>query len=143
MSKKAVWYKITTEKSILVEIDSEAQAEIIAELNQDTERNEKNNKRNNRRIISLEHIHDDLGINLDDGSLPLLEMIEKEKEQITLSEKLDYAMSKLTPKQYKVIYLHFYMGLNQSTIAKVLGIDKGNVSYTLRRALHKMRKFYE
>lgn len=75
MSKKAVWYKITTEKSILVEIESEAQAEIIAELNQDTERNAKIRKRDLNRIISLEHLCGDLGMDFADDSLSVYEMI--------------------------------------------------------------------
>lgn len=142
MRKKAVWYKITTEKSILVEIDSEAQAEIIAELNQDTERNAKIRKRDLNRIVSLEHLCGDLGMDFTDDSLSVYEMIVQEEEQGTRRKKLEYVMSKLTPAQYRAVKLYYYEGYTQAEIADITGTTEANVCKTINRALERMRKFF-
>ena len=142
MSKKAVWYKITTEKSILVEIESEAQAEIIAELNQDTERNAKIRKRDLNRIISLEHLCGDLGMDFADDSLSVYEMIVQEEEQRTRRQKLEHVMSKLTPAQYRAVKLYYYEGYSQAEIADITGTTEANVCKTINRALERMRKFF-
>ena len=142
MSKKAVWYKITTEKSILVEIDSEAQAEIIAELNQDTERNAKIRKRDLNRIISLEHLCGDLGMDFADNSLSVYEMIVQEEEQGTRRKKLEHVMSKLTPAQYRAVKLYYYEGYTQAEIAAITGTTEANVCKTINRALERLRKFF-
>ena len=142
MSKKAVWYKITTEKSILVEIDSEAQAEIIAELNQDTERNAKTSKRDLNRIVSLEHLCGDLGMDFTDDSLPICDMIIQEEEQRTRRKKLEHVMSKLTPAQYRAVKLYYYEGYTQAEIADITGTTEANVCKTINRALERMRKFF-
>lgn len=142
MSKKAVWYKITTEKSILVEIDSEAQAEIIAELNQDTERNAKIRKRDLNRIVSLEHLCGDLGMDFSDDSLSIYEMIVQEEEQGTRRKKLEHVMSKLTPAQYRAVKLYYYEGYTQAEIADITGTTEANVCKTINRALERMRKFF-
>ena len=142
MSKKAVWYKITTEKSILVEIDSEAQAEIIAELNQDTERNAKIRKRDLNRIISLEHLCGDLGMDFADDSLSICDMIIQEEEQGTRRKKLEHVMSKLTPAQYRAVKLYYYEGYTQAEIADIIGTTEANVCKTINRALERMRKFF-
>lgn len=142
MSKKAVWYKITTEKSILVEIDSEAQAEIIAELNQDTERNAKIRKRDLNRIVSLEHLCGDFGMDFTDDSLSVYEMIVQEEEQGTRRKKLEHVMSKLTPAQYRAVKLYYYEGYTQAEIADITGTTEANVCKTINRALERMRKFF-
>ena len=142
MSKKAVWYKITTEKSILVEIESDAQAEIIAELNQDTERNAKIRKRDLNRIISLEHLCGDLGMDFADDSLSVYEMIVQEEEQGTRRKKLEHVMSKLTPAQYRAVKLYYYEGYTQAEIADITGTTEANVCKTINRALERMRKFF-
>lgn len=142
MSKKAVWYKITTEKSILVEIESEAQAEIIAELNQDTERNAKIRKRDLNRIISLEHLCGDLGMDFADDSLSVYEMIVQEEEQGTRRKKLEHVMSKLTPAQYRAVKLYYYEGYTQAEIAAITGTTEANVCKTMNRALERLRKFF-
>lgn len=142
MRKKAVWYKITTEKSILVEIDSEAQAEIIAELNQDTERNAKIRKRDLNRIVSLEHLCGDLGMDFTDDSLSVYEMIVQEEEQGTRRKKLEHVMSKLTPAQYRAVKLYYYEGYTQAEIADITGTTEANVCKTINRALERMRKFF-
>lgn len=142
MSKKAVWYKITTEKSILVEIESEAQAEIIAELNQDTERNAKIRKRDLNRIISLEHLCGDLGMDFADDSLSVYEMIVQEEEQGTRRKKLEHVMSKLTPAQYRAVKLYYYEGYTQAEIADITGTTEANVCKTINRALERLRKFF-
>lgn len=142
MRKKAVWYKITTEKSILVEIDSEAQAEIIAELNQDTERNAKIRKRDLNRIISLEHLCGDLGMDFADDSLSICDMIIQEEEQGTRRKKLEHVMSKLTPAQYRAVKLYYYEGYTQAEIADITGTTEANVCKTINRALERMRKFF-
>ena len=103
MSKKAVWYKITTEKSILVEIESEAQAEIIAKLNQDTERNAKVRKRDSIRTTSLEYLCEDLGMDFADDSLPVCDIIIQDEERRTRRKKLEHVMSKLTSAQYRAV----------------------------------------
>ena len=140
MSKKAVWYKITTEKSILVEIESEAQAEIIAELNQDTERNAKIRKRDLNRIVSMEHLCGDLGMDFSDDSLSIYEMIVQEEEQGTRRKKLEHVMSKLTPAQYRAVKLYYYEGYTQAEIADITGITESGVSKIINRALERMRK---
>ena len=142
MSKKAVWYKITTEKSILVEIESEAQAEIIAELNQDTERNAKIRKRDLNRIVSLEHLCGDLGMDFADDSLSICDMIIQEEEQGTRRKKLEHVMSKLTPAQYRAVKLYYYEGYTQAEIADITGTTEANVCKTINRALERMRKFF-
>ena len=142
MSKKAVWYKITTEKSILVEIESEAQAEIIAELNQDTERNAKSSKRDLNRIISLEHLCEDLGMDFADDSLSVYEMIVQEEEQRIRRKKLEHVMSKLTPAQYRAVKLYYYEGYTQAEIADITGTTEANVCKTMKRALERLRKFF-
>ena len=142
MSKKAVWYKITTEKSILVEIESEAQAEIIAELNQDTERNAKIRKRDLNRIVSLEHLCGDLGMDFADDSLSVYEMIVQEEEQGTRRKKLEHVMSKLTPAQYRAVKLYYYEGNTQAEIADITGTTEANVCKTINRALERLRKFF-
>ena len=142
MSKKAVWYKITTEKSILVEIESEAQAEIIAELNQDTERNAKVRKRDLNRIISLEHLCGDLGMDFADDSLSICDMIIQEEDQRTRRKKLEHVMSKLTPAQYRAVKLYYYEGYTQAEIADITGTTEANVCKTINRALERMRKFF-
>ena len=142
MNKKAVWYKITTEKSILVEIESEAQAEIIAELNQDTERNAKIRKRDLNSIISLEHLCGDLGMDFADDSLSVYEMIVQEEEQRTRRQKLEHVMSKLTPAQYRAVKLYYYEGYSQAEIADITGTTEANVCKTINRALERMRKFF-
>ena len=143
MSKKAVWYKITTEKSILVEIDSEAQAEIIAELNQDTERNAKIHKRDAARILSLDYLCEDLGMDFADDSLSACEMIIENDEQRARRKKLEHVMSKLTPEQYRVVKLYYYEGYTQPEIASITGCTKVNVSRILSRGLVRMRKILE
>lgn len=142
MSKKAVWYKITTEKSILVEIESEAQAEIIAGLNQDTERNAKIRKRDLNRIISLEHLCGDLGMDFVDDSLSVYEMIVQEEEQGTRRKKLEHVISKLTPAQYRAVKLYYYEGYTQAEIAAITGTTEANVCKTINRALERLRKFF-
>lgn len=142
MSKKAVWYKITTEKSILVEIESEAQAEIIAELNQDTERNAKSSKRDLNRIVSLEHLCEDLGMDFTDDSLSICDMIIQEEEQRTRRKKLEHIMSKLTPAQYRAVKLYYYEGYTQAEIADITGTTEANVCKTINRALERMRKIF-
>ena len=142
MSKKAVWYKITTEKSILVEIESEAQAEIIAELNQDTERNAKIRKRDLNRIISLEHLCEDLGMDFADDSLPVCDIIIQDEERRTRRKKLEHVMSKLTSAQYRAVKLYYYEGYTQAEIADITGTTEANVCKTINRALERMRKFF-
>lgn len=142
MSKKAVWYKITTEKSILVEIESEAQAEIIAELNQDTERNAKVRKRDYIRTTSLEYLCGDLGMDFADDSLSVYEMIVQEEEQRTRRKKLEHVMSKLTPAQYRAVKLYYYEGYTQADIADITGTTEANICKTINRALERMRKFF-
>lgn len=142
MSKKAVWYKITTEKSILVEIDSEAQAEIIAELNQDTERNAKISKRDLTRIISLDYLCENLGMDFADDSLSVCDVIIQEEEQKTRRKKLEHVMSKLTPAQYRAVKLYYYEGYTQAEIADITGTTEANVCKTINRALERMRKFF-
>lgn len=142
MSKKAVWYKITTGKSILVEIESEAQAEIIAELNQDTERNAKVRKRDSIRTTSLEYLCGDLGMDFADDSLSVYEMIVQEEEQRTRRKKLEHVMSKLTPAQYRAVKLYYYEGYTQADIADITGTTEANICKTINRALERMRKFF-
>lgn len=142
MSKKAVWYKITTEKSILVEIESEAQAKIIAELNQDIERYEKVRKRDSIRISSLEYLCEDLGMDFADDSLSVCDMIIKEEEQRSRRKKLEHVMSKLTPAQYRAVKLYYYEGYSQAEIADITGTTEANVCKTINRALERMRKFF-
>ncbi len=142
MSKKAVWYKITTEKSILVEIESEAQAEIIAELNQDTERNAKVRKRDSIRTTSLEYLCEDLGMDFTDDSLSICDMIIQEEEQRTRRKKLEHVMSKLTPAQYRAVKLYYYEGYTQAEIADITGTTEANVCKTINRALERLRKFF-
>ena len=141
MSKKAVWYKITTEKSILVEIESEAQAEIIAELNQDTERNAKISKRDLTRIISLDYLCENLGMDFADDSLSVCDVIIQEEEQRTRRKKLEHVMSKLTSAQYRAVKLYYYEGYTQAEIADITGTTEANVCKTINRALERMRKF--
>lgn len=142
MSKKAVWYKITTEKSILVEIESEAQAEIIAELNQDTERNAKISKRDLTRIISLDYLCENLGMDFADDSLSVCDVIIQEEEQRTRRKKLEHVMSKLTSAQYRAVKLYYYEGYTQAEIADITGTTEANVCKTINRALERMRKFF-
>lgn len=142
MSKKAVWYKITTEKSIMVEVESEAQAEIIAELNQDTERNAKVRKRDSIRTTSLEYLCEDLGMDFTDDSLSICDMIIQEEDQRTRRKKLEHVMSKLTPAQYRAVKLYYYEGYTQAEIADLTGTTEANVCKTINRALERMRKYF-
>lgn len=142
MSKKAVWYKITTEKSILVEIESETQAEIIAKLNQEIERSAKIRKRDSIRVTSLEYLCGDLGMDFTDDSLSICDMIIQEEEQRIRRKKLEHAMSMLTPAQYRAVKLYYYEGYTQAEIANITGTTEANVCKTINRALGRMRKFF-
>lgn len=45
----------------------------------------------------------------------------------------------LTPKEQKVLSLHYHLGLNLSQIAVVFGVGRGRISQIHVRAIHKLR----
>ncbi|MDH7601501.1 MAG: sigma-70 family RNA polymerase sigma factor [Armatimonadota bacterium] len=62
--------------------------------------------------------------------------------QLPVEDKivLETALQKLKDIEQQVIYSHFYKGLNQTEIAKQLGISCNYVSHILRNGTKKLRK---
>ena len=56
-----------------------------------------------------------------------------------LAKAFQKAISALSEGQYKIIYLTFWKGLNQTQIAAELGINQSRVSRQLVKSLSKMR----
>ncbi|NIM04139.1 MAG: sigma-70 family RNA polymerase sigma factor, partial [Armatimonadetes bacterium] len=56
---------------------------------------------------------------------------------------LEQAMSRLKPLEQKVLYHFYYLDLNQTEIARKLGISVNYASYLLRGALTKLKKAFE
>lgn len=56
-------------------------------------------------------------------------------------QELHTAISNLPDKQAKRVYAHFILGMSQADIAKVEGVSKMAVCYSIEKALKSMRKF--
>jgi RNA polymerase sigma-B factor len=69
---------------------------------------------------------------LDDVHLPI-------EDKIFLRE----AMSRLKTLERKVVHLFYYLDLNQTEIARRLGISVNYASYLLRRAVAKLKQAFE
>jgi len=58
-------------------------------------------------------------------------------------EKLVAAIDELTPMKRAVVLLHFFMGMNCTAIAKLIGRDCSTISHHKRSALVLMKKSME
>lgn len=57
-------------------------------------------------------------------------------------EKLNSAINKLTYKQKKRIYLHYFLNLKEKEIANIEQCSIRNIQYSLRDALNKIKRIY-
>ena len=57
-------------------------------------------------------------------------------------EKLNSAINKLTYKQKKRIYLHYFLNLKEKEIANIEQCSMRNIQYSLHDALNKIKRIY-
>lgn len=62
------------------------------------------------------------------------------ERKVTMQELLA-AIASLPDKQAKRVYAHFILGMTQTDIARVEGVSKMTVCYSIERALQTMEKF--
>ena len=62
------------------------------------------------------------------------------ERKVTMQE-LHAAITSLPDKQAKRVYAHFILGMTQTDIARVEGVSKMAVCYSIERALQTMEKF--
>ena len=62
------------------------------------------------------------------------------ERKVTMQELLA-AIASLPDKQAKRVYAHFILGMTQTDIARVEGVSKMVVCYSIERALQTMEKF--
>lgn len=88
-------------------------------------------------------VHEELG---NPGSLaapPVEEQIVLADTALEKKERLDYALSKLSRRQKKIVELHFYEGLTREQIATRLGINYQSANNLLFRSMTQLRRFIQ
>jgi RNA polymerase sporulation-specific sigma factor len=70
----------------------------------------------------------------------LIEDSENIEESIINNISINEALSVLTQREKRIIYLHFYKNLSQKDISKVVNLSQPQVSKIIRNSLSKMRK---
>ena len=63
--------------------------------------------------------------------------------RVDMRMDIEMALGQLTPMERRVIEMQYFEGLRQKEVAKVLGTSQPSVSHTARRALKKMRAYFE
>ncbi|NWK11957.1 sigma-70 family RNA polymerase sigma factor [Clostridium cadaveris] len=59
------------------------------------------------------------------------------------SEQLCAAIASLPNKQAKRIYAHYFIGMSMSEIARAEGVNKSQISRSIKKALSRMKVFLE
>ncbi len=140
MSKK-VLYKITTRKTIEIEVETEEQENLVRDLNGDIERITTADKRYHRRYISLDKLSDSR-FGEPQGSMltPEEELLEKESRE-ELQVIIQMAMEGLTERQRELIYLRYWENKKLREIAKEKGVSIASIGEGLASAIKKLKKF--
>lgn len=137
--KKKVIYKLEQTKSIIVEVETEAQERQIKELNRDFERIDRQNRRIAAKTDSLDQMYEETGYEVvDDGASP-----EEQYEQKELKETIAKAMEELTEKQKLVVYKTFWEQKTLREIGEEMGVDNKTVHENLEAAKKKLKKYFE
>ncbi len=97
------------------------------------------------RNVFFDHLRSEKGnkrVELDDahplkGDLPTQFEELEESEENTLLKR---AIAKIPPREQEIVYLKFYEGLTNRTIAKITGLSETNVGTILYRTLRKLRE---
>lgn len=67
---------------------------------------------------------------------PLFELVQMNLE----SEALHEAISKLSEKQERRIYAHYFEGYSKTEIAKMEGVSKVQITKSIQKALQSIRE---
>ena len=70
------------------------------------------------------------------------DVAEKAVKNVLL-EKLRLVMYMLPEEEFELINLHYYMGVSQTDLAKVYGIDQSTVSRRIKKVLSKLKDLME
>lgn len=111
--------------------------DILAAL-EEFSRNKSNEARNKRRRPKNITLNEALPINSKNPafSCPIKDMIEENTNSVALQE----AISKLPEKQAKRIYAYYFLGFSKSEIAKMEGVNKCQISRSIKKALFVLRE---
>lgn len=70
-------------------------------------------------------------------SLPPCEIYERK----VMAEHLHAAISALPDKQAERVYAHYFLGMSQTEIARAEGVNKSQITRSIRKALKNMELF--
>jgi len=110
--------------------------DILAEQFVQWEREEQNYKRNRYRNRAHYSLDCDDGIE-HDVLFVALSPCEIYERKLTF-EQLHSAIAMLPEKQGRRIYAHYFLGLNQASIARAEGVSRNVASTSIRRGLKKL-----
>jgi RNA polymerase sigma factor (sigma-70 family) len=70
---------------------------------------------------------------------PTYELVEAAVEMVPADLDLDRAVARLSARQRQVVDLHYFVGLDVATCARVMGCAEGTVKATLHQARGRLR----
>lgn len=70
-------------------------------------------------------------------------LTDKMCENNILNEQIYNALKTLPPEQFRRIYLHYFLNMNKTEIAKIEGVTEGAVRLSIKIGLKKIEKIIE
>ncbi len=142
MSKKVI-YKITTRKTVEIEVETDEQENLVRELNGDTERIATADKRYHRRYISLNKLcNSSFGEPQGNMLTPEEELLEKESQE-ELQALIQMALEGLTERQRELIHLRYWKERTLKEIAEQKDLHISTVAEGIDAAIKKIKKNLE
>lgn len=131
-------YKFADGHTEAIEVTEEFAKE-YAKLEHEERKAHEREKKRRKNIVSLDLLIEK-GVDIPDNSSldPLQELLNKEKDKITLIELADF----LTPRQKQVMVMYYENGYSKAEIARELRISKSTVIQHLDEATKKILKHF-
>jgi len=128
-----VKYEFLTGEIVEVEVPNDI-GEVSIELGRDTYNSD---RRETRRHNSVEKLQAQ-GIQMADGSVDLVSIIEKKETREALFDALD----RLLPQQRELIQKVFFEGRSMVTVAEELGITKQACNGRLNKIYQRLKNYF-
>lgn len=129
-------FKLSNNQLIEVTVEKHQVAELKS-LNCEHESHERKFKRRTLKETSLNSLKDKYDYDIEDGEIGLDEMLIKKEEIRSLKQ----AITKLSPKQQRLIQLYFYKNRSLREIAKILNVHPSNVKRQIDTIKKQLKKF--
>lgn len=125
-------YKTANGNEICVEVSTS-----VKELLEQSDRQIQSQRRQDRRYLDFTPLTDEY---LDNSLLGAYEDTADLLERMERNNRLHKAIDKLTEKQRRRLYLHFFRGLTIKQIATFENVDRRAIAYSIRQAINALKK---